>query len=164
MGWTMEGLRGAHVPPALRTGPAVPGLHSVSAAYHDQAWIGGPLRGGDPGVSVLPRGQNPVALTDATVNVGAEPVSLTLIALHDPFAASETDRASPPLAARAPGPRLVLAPQDAAALGLAEGSAVLVQGALFPAPLTLDPDLPPGHVGLSDARGWPRSLWLRRMP
>ncbi|MDT8854177.1 NADH-quinone oxidoreductase subunit NuoG [Paracoccaceae bacterium Fryx2] len=154
LSWTMEGIRGARVPPALSTGPVVPGMHSVSAAYHAQEYIGGPLKGGDPGAALLVAGQGgvtPVAPVPETDGEG-----LIWLPLHDAFSATETDRASPLLAARAPGPRLLLHPEDAAALGLAAGAAVLVEGAPTAAMLTLDAAMPRGHVGLSVGLAAPR--------
>ncbi|WP_439533432.1 molybdopterin-dependent oxidoreductase [Polymorphobacter sp.] len=88
---------------------------------------------------------------------------LRLIPLHDPFSAGETDRASPLLAARAPAPRLRLHPDDAAALGLAEGDALRIDGHPAPA-LTLDAAVPPGHVALTTRHRTPRRVQLERRP
>jgi NADH-quinone oxidoreductase subunit G len=159
MGWTMEGLRGDAAATAVATSPLRPGLASVSAAYAAQSTIGGPLKGGDPGIRLLAPGDGADAGTPLA-DPPADGDGLIVMPLHDPFAATETDRASAPLAARAPAPRLVLHPADAAALGLAAGAAVTLDGRPGPAPLTLDPALPRGHVGLSDARGRTRCLRL----
>jgi NADH-quinone oxidoreductase subunit G len=162
MGWTMEGLRDARST-ALATAPLRPGLNSVSAAYAAQSTIGGPLKGGDPGVALLTPGD----ASDAGVPLADPPLAgegLAILPLHDPFAATETDRASPLLAARAPGPRVVLHPEDAAALGLAAGAAVTLDGRPAPAPLTLDPSLPRGHVGISNARGPARAVRIGGAP
>lgn len=163
MGWTMEGRRGAAVPTALSTSHLRPGLNSVSAAYAAQSTIGGPLKGGDPGAMLL-------APADGA-DVG-EPLAdpqqtgpgLVALPLHDPFSATETDHASAPLAARAPAPRLVLHPDDAAELGLAAGAAVTIDGRPSPVPLTLDPGVPRGHLGLTGARGLTRCLRLGEQP
>jgi NADH-quinone oxidoreductase subunit G len=156
LGWSMEGIRGARVPPAMATGPSVAGLHSVSAAYHAQERIGGALKGGDPGIALLAAGTEadvgtPLADPPVTPSAGLE-----LLPLHDPFAATESDRASPVLAARAEGPRLVLHPADAVALGLSEGAWLEVDGRAFPAPLSLDPRQCRGCAGLSVGSAAPR--------
>jgi NADH-quinone oxidoreductase subunit G len=164
LAWTMEGLHGADVPAALSTGPARAGLHSVSAAYLAQETIGGALKGGDLGALLLTAGTGTAASAraaeppEATAAPGLVPVPL-----HDPFSATETDRASDLLAARAPGPRLVLNPEDAAALGLAAGDSVRVDDAPCPAPVTLDARMLRGHVGLSVALAAPRGLarWVK---
>jgi Uncharacterized anaerobic dehydrogenase len=83
-------------------------------------------------------------------------VGLRRLPLHDPFAANAPERASPLIAARAPEPRLALNPEDAAALGLAEGDAALVDGAPGPAPVSLDAAIPRGAVGLSLGPDGPR--------
>jgi NADH-quinone oxidoreductase subunit G len=162
LAWTMEGSQGADVPAALSTGPARAGLHSVSAAYLAQETIGGPLKGGDPGALLLTAGAGPnTAMPSAAAPEDTGTTGLVLVALHDPFSATETDRASDLLAARAPGPRLVLNPEDATRLGLSAGDAVLVNGAPCPAPVTLDAGMLPGHVGLSVSLAAPRGLTRR---
>ena len=151
IGWTMEGRRDA-LPAALSALTLRPGLNSVSAAYAAQATIGGALKGGDPGVGLFTPGDG----TDPGAPLSDMPPdaeALTVLPLHDPFAASETDRASPLLAARASAPRLTLHPDDASALGLAAGGQVQIGGRPGPAPLTLDSSIPRGHLGLSNARG-----------
>ncbi len=146
LGWTMEGAHGLDTPPALRTGYDGAGLHSASAAHRFMATVGGPLKGGDPGLRLLAPDAAPV---EPAAPQPAEGEGLLLAPLHDPFAATEPDRASPLLAARAPAPRLRLNPKDAAALGLAEGAAALVDGAPHPAPVALDPTMPKGVAGLA---------------
>lgn len=145
LSWTMEGDRASE--PALATWTDRPGLHSVSAEYAAQQWIGGPLKGGDPGVNVLHAAADAPALADAAPGTG-----LIGLPLRSPFAAHEADAASPPLAARAPAARVALHPADAARLGLAAGALLVIDGRPALAPLALDPDLPAGHIGLSGLR------------
>ncbi|SNX67722.1 NADH dehydrogenase subunit G [Cereibacter ovatus] len=145
--WSMEGAHGLDAPPALRTDA---GHHSASGAWAGTDGVGGPVTGGDPGVLLLHPGTGAAGqpLADRTGTEG-----LAVLPLHDPFAASAADRASPPLAERAPRPRLLMHPGDAAHLGLAEGALVLLDGVPAPAPLALDASVPPGHVALTGARG-----------
>ncbi|WP_374333591.1 NADH-quinone oxidoreductase subunit NuoG [Aestuariivirga sp.] len=166
LGWSMEGVRGDRVHPAMGTGPSVAGLHSVSAAYHAQENIGGALKGGDPGIALLAtrtEGELETPIADPPI---ASSAGLEFLPLHDPFAATETDRASPVLAARAGRPRIVLHPADAQAQGLTEGALIVVDGCVFPAPLSLDPRQCRGCAGLSlgsaAPRGRPRTVALRR--
>lgn len=104
------------------------------------------------GVRVL----NPTASPPAAEPPTRPGAGLILIPLHDPFSAAETDRASPLLAARAPGPQLRLHPADAARLQLAEGAPVSVEGRTLP--LVFDPHMPIGHAGLTTRRTTPRRL------
>jgi NADH-quinone oxidoreductase subunit G len=157
LAWTMEGSHGGEAPAALSTGSARAGLHSVSAAYLAQETIGGPLKGGDPGALLLTAGAGSnAAIPGTTTPKGTGTPGLVLVPLHDPFSATETDRASDLLAARAPGPRLVLNPDDAARLGLSAGDAARVDGAPCAAPVSLDARMLPGHVGLSVSLAAPR--------
>lgn len=88
---------------------------------------------------------------------------LRLIPLRDPFSDGETDRASVILAARAPGPRLLVNRADAAELGLSDGDCLLVDGRPAPA-LTVDAAVPRGHVALTTRRTEPRRVRLERAP
>jgi NADH-quinone oxidoreductase subunit G len=101
----------------------------------------------------LPMPAVPLAPAEPPTRPGA---GLILIPLHDPFSAGETDRASPLLAERAPGPQLRLHPADAARLQLAEGAPVSIEGRTIP--LTLDAHIPIGHAGLTTRRTTPRRL------
>ncbi|MGY6410682.1 MAG: NADH-quinone oxidoreductase subunit NuoG [Alkalilacustris sp.] len=135
LAWSMEG--------AAQTALAVEdGLHSPSAVCLVQEQIGGPLKGGDPGVHLLRPGHAPTPAEIAP----APGEGLRVIPLHDAFAAHPADRAGPLLAERA-GPEVArLHPEDAAAHGLADG-ATLVLG---PHRLGLvhDAGIPRGHLGL----------------
>jgi NADH-quinone oxidoreductase subunit G len=118
------------------------------------------LRGGDPGVLLIAPGQGPASAASPAVDIGGQ--GLLLLPLHDAFSGSETSRSSALLIARAPAPRLLLHPDDAAALGLAEGAAVLIDGRPCVAPVSLDANLLRGMVGISVASAAPRGP-LRRV-
>jgi NADH-quinone oxidoreductase subunit G len=87
---------------------------------------------------------------------------LILIPLHDPFRGNETDAASVILGQRAPDPRLLLHPDDAAALGLGDGAAVLADGRAAPR-VTIDAAVPRGHVALTTLRTDRRRIRLERV-
>nr|WP_201158596.1 NADH-quinone oxidoreductase subunit NuoG [Rhodobaculum claviforme] len=146
LSWSMEGAQGAAVDPARSSGPAEDGLHSPSAACLAQAYVGGPLKGGDPGVRVIRPGMELARTPDAPAHPAE---GLRVIPLHDPFAAHPSDRAGAPLAERAGRPVMRLHPEDAAALGLSEGALATVAGARLP--VVCDAGLPRGHVGLPAA-------------
>ena len=149
LGWGMEGARGPGLPAALLTATTTAELHSANAATCATEAVGGPLRGGDPGVLLLAPGS---ATLPAAVPAGQDDGDgLWLVALHDAFTGTETARASAPLAARAPAPRLLLHPADAAALGLGAGDAVQGEGEDITLPLTLEPGLARGVVAVAGA-------------
>jgi NADH-quinone oxidoreductase subunit G len=161
LAFSMEGAAGAAAPPALRSAYTVTGLHSASAAAR---YAEAPDADEAPGLSVLGgfAGPDRLAGTPPEEGEAAEPAGEGLIplALHEPFAGDEFGRRPERLAARCPGPRVALHPDDAAALGLSEGVAVSVDGA-GPVPLALDPAVPRGHVGASVGRVLPRGLARR---
>jgi len=142
LAWSMEGAPAAAAPAALGTGAADPGLHSPSAVCLSQSHVGGPLKGGDPGVRLIAPGAGGPPLAPPPPPEGP---GLRVIPLHDPFAAHPEDLASPLLAARAPAPVLRLHPDEAAALG---ETARVGDTRL---PVVADPAMPRGHVGLPAA-------------
>jgi NADH-quinone oxidoreductase subunit G len=160
LAWGMEGARGLGLPAALLTAYTTPGLSSANAVTRFLEEIEGPLRGGDPGALLLTPGDGSAASVAGTETITAE--GLLLVPLHDPFTGTETARASPLLAARAPAPRLVLHPQDAAALGLVDGDAVTLDGRPCAVPISLDPGLARGVLGASVGTLAPRGA-LRRV-
>ena len=87
---------------------------------------------------------------DAPTGAGLIP-----LALDEPFAGDELFRRAARLADRCPAPVVALHPEDAAARGLAAGTPVAVAGAA-PVALTLDADVPRGHVAASVGRVLPR--------
>jgi NADH-quinone oxidoreductase subunit G len=154
LSWGLEGTRGDAVPPTMLTAYTVPGLHSANAVTRFQEEINGPLRGGDPGALLIVPGQHGVA--PSTVwHLPSAPIpestgdGLWLVGLDDAFTGTETSRASPLLAARAPAPRLLLHPADAARLGLVPGDRVTLDGERIDAPLTHEPGLARGVVAAS---------------
>ncbi|WP_022721752.1 NADH-quinone oxidoreductase subunit NuoG [Rhodopseudomonas sp. B29] len=142
----IKGARGTLVPPALITSYKTSGQHSANNVTRFVEEIGGPLRGGDPGVKLLKRSNT--ALPDVVL-APAEGAGLWLIPLHDAFTGGELSRASALLTARRPMPRLLLHPDDAALHGLKAGVAVLIDGESCAASLTLDASVPRGCVAIS---------------
>jgi NADH-quinone oxidoreductase subunit G len=166
LSWTMEGAHGTSVPPALSTGAHSPGQHSPGqhspvGSWRRQASIRGPLRGGDPGEPVILVGVRASDEAGALAPVAVHPQALDgpgllLIPSYDPFIATEIDQASPLLAERAPHPKLVLHPADAALLGLREDAHATLDGLRSAARVSLDDRLPRGIAGVSNAMLEPR--------
>ncbi|MBI5129475.1 MAG: NADH-quinone oxidoreductase subunit NuoG [Rhodopseudomonas palustris] len=160
MTFGIKGARGTAVPPALITSYKTSGQHSANNVTRFLEEVGGPLRGGDPGAMLLKRSE--AALIDAPPSGPVTGEGLLLVLLHDAFSGWELSRVSALLAARAPAPRLLLHPDDAALHGLADGAAVLIDGRLFAAPVSLDASLPRGCVAISAGGDAPRGP-LRRV-
>jgi NADH-quinone oxidoreductase subunit G len=160
LAWGMEGARGVGVPPALICGYETPGLHSANGVTRFQEEISGPLRGGDPGAKLIAPGDGPPPAAQPASPIGG--TGLLLVPLDDVFSGAETSRASPLLAARAPAPRLLLHPDDAATLGLRDGDAALIDSRLGPARVSLDPGLARGVVAITAGAAAPRGP-LRRV-
>ncbi|NVN87981.1 MAG: NADH-quinone oxidoreductase subunit NuoG [Rhodopseudomonas sp.] len=156
----IKGSRGTQVPPALITSYKMPGLHSANAVTRFAQEIGGPLRGGDPGTLLFEAGEGALPPAAASDPIGVD--GLLLVPLHDAFSGWELSRASALLAARAPAPRLMLHPDDAATLGLAAGAAVLIDGRPCGTRLSLDAGLARGVVAVSVGTVVPRGA-LRRV-
>ncbi|MGO3933389.1 NADH-quinone oxidoreductase subunit NuoG [Rhodopseudomonas pseudopalustris] len=154
MTFGIKGARGTAVPPALITSYKTSGHHSANNVTRFMEEVGGPLRGGDPGAMLLKAGE--ASLPDAPPSRAVEGDGLLLVPLHDAFSGWELSRASALLAARAPAPRLLLHPDDAALHGLTHGAAALVDGRLYPATVSLDASLPRGTVAISAGVGVPR--------
>lgn len=155
--FSMEGGQGADAPPALRANYAVPGLHSASAAPYLTDADRGALQDGDPGVSVLDGVTGP----DTAPRTEITGEGLIPLPLHDPFAGDEVGRRAEYLAQRIPAAMVVLHPEDARRLSLAEGAALSLDGTPIDARLTISDAMPEGHVGLPAARVAPRNLHRR---
>jgi NADH-quinone oxidoreductase subunit G len=157
LAFSMEGGQGADAPPALRAGYGVPGLHSASAAPYLTDADRGALQDGDPGVSVLDGVTGP----DTAPRVEITGEGLIPLPLHDPFAGDEVGRRAEYLAQRIPAAMVMLHPDDAKRLTLAEGAALSLDGTPIDACLTISAAMPEGHVGLPVARVAPRNLGRR---
>ncbi|MFZ5735470.1 MAG: NADH-quinone oxidoreductase subunit NuoG [Pseudomonadota bacterium] len=156
----IKGARGTAVPPALITSYKTSGLHSANNVTRFLEEVGGPLRGGDPGASLIRPGE--ASLPEAVLQPVIVGEGLWLIPLHDAFTGGELSRASALLAARRPAPRLLLHPDDAALHGFRDGTAVQVDGNPCAAVVTLDAMVPRGTVVISAGSCQPRGP-LRRV-
>ena len=148
LAFSMEGYDGQ--PPAgLISRYWSPGWNSVQALNKFQKEVGGPLRGGDPGVCLIkPSSGNSIPFFDTTpqtINIGND--ERLLIAVYHLFGSEELSMVSPGIAQRAPKPYLALSPEDPMA---AEGENVnfTVGGLPLSLPVRLMPGLPTILAGL----------------
>jgi NADH-quinone oxidoreductase subunit G len=148
LSFSMEGYDG--VPP----GPLVsrfwaPGWNSVQALNKFQMEIGGPLRGGDPGIRLI----EPATLDSGRYFALRKPLArleagdVLLTPIHHIFGSEPLSMASPGIAQRAPAPYLAMAPEEAPA---DEGDTLRLEmdGRTLMLPLRLLPGMPRGTAGL----------------
>jgi NADH-quinone oxidoreductase subunit G len=162
LSFSMEGYLGAP-PPALTPFFWAPGWNSASSITRFQEEIGGPLRGGDPGLRLIepaegaapayPVAGPPAAGPPAAETNGAspQPGQLLLLPLPHLFGSEELSLRSAGIATLAPSPYLALSPDGAAAMGLLDGAAVLVELEGYPpleVKLKVAQDFPAGCAGL----------------
>ena len=144
--FSMEGVA-VQPPPALVPFFWAPGWNSIQALNRFQEEVAGVLKGGTPGVRLVePSG------TGAAANGVPAPFSVRagewrVVPLYNIFGSDELSHEAPALASLIPPPYVALHPDDAAALGVAEGSAVAICGRQ--AAVKLMPELPRGVAGVS---------------
>jgi NADH-quinone oxidoreductase subunit G len=170
LAFSMEGYDG-EPPPALIPRAWAPRWNSVQAYNKFQQEVGGPLRGGDPGVRLIEpppqpaldyyRGVPPPVQADGEWRV---------VPRHHLFGSEELSLHAPAIAERAPAPYVGISPSDAAALGMADGETVklALYGAIERLPAVRLPGLAPGVLALPqlpgvEIAGIPRQGRLSRM-
>lgn len=151
LAFSMEGSP-AQPPPALTPFFWSPGWNSIQSVNKFQQEIGGPLRGGDPGLRLIE--PPPAARGGYFVTVppafGPRPDEWLLVPLYRIFGSEELSAEAPGPAELAPVPALRLHPSDADRLHLAAGDVVHVTGDGMALDLPVAPalDLPAGLAGL----------------
>jgi len=122
LAFSMEGYNG-FPPPSLIPRFWRPGWNSVQALNKFQSEIGGPLRGGDPGLRLMETDPDikAVYFTEIPAQRTLSNNQYHLVALYHVFGSEELSILSPGIAERTPDPYLALSPKDAAALDLTEG-------------------------------------------
>ncbi|MBI5091208.1 MAG: NADH-quinone oxidoreductase subunit NuoG [Candidatus Hydrogenedentes bacterium] len=149
--FSMEGYRG-ELPASLLPSFWAPGWNSAQALTRFQEEIGGPLRGGDPGVRLIEpaAGSAPAYFGDAPKVFAVRKNDRLAVSLYHIFGSEELSALSPPLAERIPALYAALSPSDAEALEVANGDTVELRlnGAAWRAPVSVRPDLPRGTVGV----------------
>lgn len=156
LAFSMEGFHG-HPPNALLDRYWAPGWNSVQALNKFQSEVGGPLRGGDPGIRVLEPAPDREATYPESVPEAFSPRAgeRLIVPLYHVFGSEELSAVSPGIAERSPGPYLGLSPDDAESIGVDEGRNVrlTVADVVLVLPVRLIPSLPQGVTGLSVGLG-----------
>jgi NADH-quinone oxidoreductase subunit G len=150
LAFSMEGYP-LQPPPSLITFFWAPKWNSGESVHKFQEEVGGPLRGGDPGVRLIePRQDAKAAYLGAAPAAFERRVDEWLVApLHHIFGGEEQSALSPPVAALTPGPYLALNPDDAAGLGLGSDESVhlRLKEAAYRLPVKLKAELQRGVAG-----------------
>ncbi|MDR3569411.1 MAG: NADH-quinone oxidoreductase subunit NuoG [Syntrophobacteraceae bacterium] len=129
-----------------------PGWNSIQSLNRFQQEIGGPLRGGDPGVRLIE--PSPQAKARYFTAIPARQVvrvgKWVFVPLHHVFGSEELSALSPGVAGLCPKPYVALHPEDAAALGITEGgrARVDVDGSAYDLSVRMVPTLSRGVAGL----------------
>ncbi|MEA2780463.1 MAG: NADH-quinone oxidoreductase subunit [Rhodospirillaceae bacterium] len=173
LNFSMEGYYG-EMPGALYPYFWAPGWNSEQAVAKFQDEVGGPLRGGDPGVRLLePRsGAPPAYFGNVPAAFRAREGEWLLMPQHHIFGSDELSALAPVIRQRTPAPYLALNPDDAAKLGADAGALIdiSVGNASLRLPLQLHPALPRGTAGwptwvkseiFLDAPAWARIVVVR---
>jgi NADH-quinone oxidoreductase subunit G len=138
-----------------------PGWNSIQATNKYQSEIGGPLRGGDPGVRLVEPGSAGEwqYVSPIPSEVRIEPEVFHLIPCFHLFGSEELSRHSPGICELAPRPYVALNPGDAGALGIQEGEPIRISVGDYTVtlPVVLRPDLAAGlaaiPAGISPVEG-----------
>jgi len=127
LAFTMEG-RLQQPPPSLITRFWSPGWNSDQSLNKFQIEVGGPLRGGDPGVRIIePSPQTAGSYFPSSPAESAAARGLVLlVARYHVFGSDELSVLSRGIASRTPAPYVAINKDDAVALGLTEGQQVRV--------------------------------------
>ena len=150
LAFSMEGYPG-EPPPALITHYWEPGWNSVQALNKFQEEVGGPLRGGDPGVRLLEANPESRAAYFTAIPPAFErrKDEWLILPLHHIFGSEELSMLAPAVAQRAARPTLVLHPEDAAELTIEPGeqAEISLSGTPCRLPVGMDSSVPRGSAG-----------------
>ncbi|MDD5330605.1 MAG: NADH-quinone oxidoreductase subunit NuoG [Sulfuricella sp.] len=149
LAFSMEGYGGA-APAALIPVYWAPSWNSVQALNRFQDEVGGPLRGGDPGVRLIEPGADWIWFSEIPAAFQRRADEWLIVPLYHIFGSEELSPQAPAVAERCPRPYLAMNPADADALGLKAGDQAdlrLPEGALR-LPVELRGDIAPGMAGL----------------
>jgi NADH-quinone oxidoreductase subunit G len=151
LSYTMEGYYGP-MPASLLPYVWAPAWNSVRAINKFQDEVGGPLRGGDPGIRLIePPSEAAPRYFDRVPDAFAmRDGEWLIVPLHEIFGSEELSRLAPAVDERVPASYLALNAHDAAGLHAADGAmaAVGVAEDVLHLPIRVRPDLPPGVAGM----------------
>lgn len=151
-GFTMEGF-GRKTPPALVSSFWSPGWNSTQAVTRFQEEVGGPLRGGDPGVRLIEPCENPQYGYFTWIPAAFAPKTSErlVVPLYHIFGSEELSSMAPAVAERSPMMYVAVNAFDGEALqSMRDGDIVelAMNGDVLRVPVRLRPGLPKGVVGL----------------
>jgi NADH-quinone oxidoreductase subunit G len=139
-------------PPALIPFFWAPGWNSIQAANKFQSEVGGPLRGGDPGIRLIEPSlaQGWQYYSTVPPSFRRQPDEWLLVPIFHIFGSEELSRHGQGIAQLVPLPYLALNPVEASQSGVNAGERIKVsmEGALFELEVMLRADLPRGVAGL----------------
>jgi NADH-quinone oxidoreductase subunit G len=149
--YTMEGYSGRPPPPLIPFYWSA-GWNSVQSVGKFQSEVGGPLRGGDPGVRLLepaPDGQQSY-FPDIPGPFTPRDDAWLILPLYHIFGSEELSALAPAVAQRVPAPYVALNPQDALRFGMEEGSEARLEvgGVVLQLPVRIRRGLPRGVAGV----------------
>lgn len=148
LSFTMEGSPESPPPPLLNRYWSA-GWNSVQALNQFQQEVGGPLRGGDPGVRLL-EGNGPSTWFESIPSSYTPPAGgLLAVPMHHIFGSEELSRFAPAIAERIPMPYVALNAAEAAKHGLNGEIAFTLGTTDYRLPLRIVPELPDGVAGFS---------------
>jgi NADH-quinone oxidoreductase subunit G len=149
--FSMEGHGGRPPSPLIPLFWA-PGWNSKEAKHKFQSEVGGPLRGGDPGIRLIePAQEGTLAyFSDVPTPFTSRQGAWLLVPLYHIFGTEEQSALSPAVAERTPTPYLELSREDAAALHVGPDDELecTVAGTTYRLPVKTDVELPRGLAGL----------------
>jgi NADH-quinone oxidoreductase subunit G len=150
LAFSMEGYYGPMPAPIIPYFWA-PSWNSVQALNKFQDEVGGPLRGGDPGIRLIEPGADAASryfqdVPDAFVRNG----KWLIVPLHEIFGSEELSCLAPAVSDRIPAPYIALNPEDAASLRVTEGAIVSVNlgATTCRLPVRMRAALPSGVAGM----------------
>lgn len=150
LSFSMEGYPGQPPPPLIPYFWA-PGWNSPQATAKFQSEVGGPLRGGNPGVRLFEPSRGGKSSYFNTIPAAFSPRGgeRLVVPSYHIFGSEELSTLAPAVAARSPAPYVALNPDDAAHFQVDSGDEVklTLAGMVYRLPVQLQPGLPRGVVG-----------------
>jgi len=151
LSFSMESGLGS-APPSLLPFFWAPGWNSIQATNKFQSEVGGPLRGGDPGVRLIEPSSRSgwQYFTMPTESFKPRPGKWLVVPIFHIFESEELSRHGHSLGQLAPRPYAALHPVEAELLAVTAGELirVAVAGVIFELPAVVRADLPRGVVGV----------------
>ncbi|MGZ6229338.1 MAG: molybdopterin-dependent oxidoreductase, partial [Syntrophales bacterium] len=152
LAFSMEGF-GGEPPPALIARFWAPGWNSVQSVNKFQKEVGGPLKGGDPGVRLFDaRDGEKVSYFQASSSPmkTPRPGELLVVPIYHVFGSEELSIHSTGIASLCPAPYVALNPVDGQTCRVRHGQVVGISlpGHELRLPVRFDESLPPGVAGM----------------